>query len=182
MKNQTTTAITPDTLADTDTQALLISTVGEQRYGLPITSVVRIVEIVTITPLPNAPSIIQGIINVQGKVVPAMELRHRFGLPRQAYGLHTPIILAEMNGDGQMLGLIVDTVEDVIHVPQAGLEITEAFVPAELMDWMAAQAAHLAGVAKVDRQMIPVLEVRALLTQTEQTELSQALANDLSLA
>jgi len=182
MKNQTATAVMPGVLADTDTEALLVSTVGEHRYGLPVTSVVRIVEMVTITPLPNAPSIIQGIINVQGKVVPVMELRHRFGLCRQAYGLHTPIILADMNGDGRMLGLIVDTVEDVIHVPRASLEITEAFVPPELMEQMATHAAHLAGVAKVDRQMIPVLEVRVLLTQTEEIELSQALANDLSLA
>jgi hypothetical protein len=41
-----------------------------------------------------------------------IDLRHRFGLPAQAYGLHAPIILADISGDGRILGLIVDAVAD----------------------------------------------------------------------
>lgn len=166
MSNQTATAST-----STDTLALLTFTVGGQTYSLPVTSVVRIIEMVSITRLPGVPDTIQGIINLQGKTVPVIDLRLRLGLSWQAYGLHTPIILAEMNGDGQVLGLIVDTVEDVLNVPHKSLEMTETVVPAELMGQMAIQAAHLAGVAKIERQMILVLNVHALLTPTEQTQL-----------
>jgi purine-binding chemotaxis protein CheW len=175
MSNQTATAST-----STDTLALLTFTVGGQTYSLPVTSVVRIIEMVTITRLPGVPDTIQGIINLQGKAVPVVDLRLRLGLSWQAYGLHTPIILTEMNGDGQVLGLIVDTVEDVLNAPHKSLEMTKSVVPAELMGQMAIQAARgsVAGVAKVERQMILVLNVHALLTPTEQIQLSETLATE----
>ena len=177
MKNQAVAASAPGVLTDTDAPALLVFTVGEQKCSLPITSVVRIIEMVAITPLPNAPAIIQGIINVQGNVVPVIDLHCRFGLgKRQAYGLHTPIILADISGKNRMVGLIVDTVEVVVHVPREKLEITEMFVPPELAGQTVSQTAHLAGVAEIDHQMIPVLNVRTLFSPIEQTKLSQALS------
>lgn len=179
MTDQTIAATSSSILANTDTLALLVFTADGQKYSLPITSVVRIVEMVTITPLPNVPLAIQGIINLQGKVVVMIDLRCRFGLPKQPYGLHTPIILVEINKNGQIMGLIVDTVEDVVHISSKELEIIETFLPPQLIEEMTLPVAYLAGVFKVDRQMIPVLNVQALLTTPEQTELSQVLSNDI---
>jgi purine-binding chemotaxis protein CheW len=170
-----TTSTTPKTSYQSDSLAMLTFKVAEQVYGLPVTNVVRIIEMVTITRLPDAPDFIQGIINLHGKTVPIMDLRHRFGLSQRPYGLHTPIILADMTGDGHLLGLIVDTVEDVLNISPEDLEITETIVPTELVGQMTTQAGHLAGVAKVDRQMILILNVRALLNPIEQDTLSQVL-------
>jgi len=128
---------------------------------------------VTITYLPDVPDTIQGIINLQGRAVPVMDLRQRFGLPHQPYGLHTPIILVNMEGD-RMLGLIVDAVEDVLEVVAKNMEMTEAIVPSAL----SSGTAPLAGVAKVNRQMILILNAQGLLSQTEHHELSQALGID----
>lgn len=161
---------------------MLTFNVAGQVYGLPVTDVVRIIEMVTITQLPDAPGIIQGIINLQGKTVPVMDLRYRFGLPQKAYGLHTPIILADMGSDERMMGLIVDAVEDVIEVPTEDLEMTETIMPADLAGQMSAQAGHLVAVAKIDRQMILVLSVRALLSPTEQIDLSRVLGSDDKLS
>jgi purine-binding chemotaxis protein CheW len=161
-----------------DIYALLTFKVAEQVYALPVTHVVRIIEMVTITQLPDSPDMIQGIINLQGKAVPVMDMRHRFGLSKKEYGLHTPIILADM-GKERMLGLVVDAVEDVLEVPAADLEITETIMPAGMADRMASQAGHLASVAKIDRQMILVLNVKALLSATEHIELSQALGDEV---
>jgi purine-binding chemotaxis protein CheW len=172
---------TSKTLLDTNTLTLLTFTVADQTYGLPVTNVVRIIEMVTITQLPDVPETIQGIINLQGKAVPVMDLRRRFALPHKAYGLHTPIILANLNGDGRMLGLIVDAVEDVLEIAAENLEITETIVSAELAEQMAIQSAPLAGVAKVDRQMILVLNVGVLMSQVEHIKLSQALGLDSGL-
>ncbi|MBN1219695.1 MAG: chemotaxis protein CheW [Anaerolineae bacterium] len=175
--------------------ALLTFRVAGQVYGLPVTDVARIIEMVTITQLPDSPEMIQGIINLQGKAVPVMDLRHRFGLPHKAYGLHTPIILADVeydsghhdgghhdggHQDGRMLGLIVDAVEDVIEIPAEDLETTEAIVPTDLAGQMNTRAGHLASIAKIDRQMILVLNVRALLSPTEQMKLLQALGSELT--
>ncbi len=161
---------------EADRLTLLTFKVGGQTYGLPVTSVVRIIEMVTITHLPGAPDSVQGIINLGGKAVPVMDLGQRFGLPGQAYGLHTPIILTDVVNDGRTaapVGLIVDTVEQVLEVPTKNLEITETIVPAKLVEQMTTQMAYLDMVAKVDRQMILVLNVQALLTPIEQTKLSQ---------
>lgn len=166
---------TPKTSYRPDAVPLLTFKLAEQVYGLPVINVARIIEMVAITQLPDAPDIIQGIINLHGKAVPVVDLRHRLGLPRQAYGLHTPIILADMTGDGHLLGLIVDTVEDVLNISPEDLEITETIVPTDLVEQMTTHAGHLAGVAKVDRQMILILNVRALLSSVEQDKLSQVL-------
>ena len=159
------------------TLALLTFKVARQEYGLPVTSVVRIIEMVTITHLPGAPNTIQGIINLQGRAVPVIDLRRRFGLPLKPYGLHTPIILVDVDEGSRMMGLIVDMVEYVRDINPENLEIAETIVPAQLAGQMAVEAAHLAGVAKIDRQMILILNVRALLTQTEQSRLSKVMGN-----
>lgn len=168
MSDATTAEATTQSTASLIT--LLTFDVAEQAYGLPVTDVVRIIEMVTITHLPDVPDTIQGIINLQGKAVPVMDLRQRFGLPHQAYGLHTPIILVNMDGD-RMLGLIVDAVEDVLEVVAKNMEMTDDIVPAKL----SSGAAPLAGVAKLNRKMILILNVQGLLNQTEHIELSQAL-------
>ena len=171
-----------DTFSDTSSPSpsltLLTFKVAEQVYGLAVLDVMRIIEMVTITQLPDAPKHIQGIINLQGKTVPVMDLRQRFGLSKKAYGLHTPIILAEIAGDGRMLGLIVDTVEDVVEIPAKDLEMSETVVPAKLVNQMVTQTGHLAGVAKINRQMVLILNIWALLSPAEHVELSQALGDD----
>ncbi len=161
--------------------ALLTFTVAGQMYGLPVTQVIRLIEMVTITQLPGVSDLIQGIINLGGKAVPVLDLRRRFGLPPQAYGLHTPIILVEIDMGHRILGLIVDTVEQVLDVAGDDLEITEAIVPTELTSQMAVGAAHLAGVAKVDRQMILILNLPALFTPADKASLSKTLVDPLGL-
>ena len=161
-----------------DRLPLLTFTVAGQMYGLPVHQVVRIIEMVTITRLPGVPDLIQGVINLGGKTVPVMDLRHRFGLPSQAYGLHTPIILVEIDMGHRIFGLIVDAVEQVLDVAGADLEIAEAVVPPELAYPMTGGADHLAGVAKVDRQMILVLNAPALLTPTDKVSLAKTLADE----
>ena len=157
------------------TLALLVFKVNDQLYGLPVTSVVRIIEMVTLTPLPGAPEVIEGMINLQGRVVPVMALRRRFNLPACAYGLHTPIILVDLISQDHILGLIVDTVEDVLEVSVDDLELAETIVPPELITQMVSRAAYLAGIAKVDRRLILVLNVHTLLNPVVRDQLPQAL-------
>ena len=157
--------------------ALLTFTVAGQIYGLPVKQVVRIIEMVTIIQLPGVPDLIQGVINFSGKVVPVIDMRRRFELSPQAYGLHTPIVLVEIDAGHGILGLIVDTVKQVLEVSGTDLEITEAVVPTEFANQMTFGAAHLAGVAKVDREMILVLNVPHLLSPDDKASLSTTLAD-----
>jgi len=168
-------AVESTTKSSVTLATLLTFTVADQMYGLPVTDVVRIIEMVSITHLPDVPDTIQGIINLQGRAVPVMDIRHRFGLPHQPYGLHTPIVLVNIDDD-RILGIIVDAVEDVLEVVAKNMETAEAVVPSELISGN--KRAPLAGVAKLNRQMILILNAQGLLSQIEYVELSQALAFD----
>ena len=162
-------------ITESNTLALLVFTVGDQTYGIPVTNVVRIIEMVTITYLPGAPDTIKGIINLQGNTVPIIDLRHRFNASTQNYGLNTPIILVNANNTGQILGLISDTVNDVIHIPDSNLEMFEMVMPGNLAEQVTTQAAYLAGITKFEGQIILILNSDAVLTHTEQVNLSKAL-------
>src|SRR5262245_60266968 len=110
--------------------AMLTFRLEGQEYGLPVTEVAQIIEMVTLSHLPQAPFAIQGLINLHGKIVAVMDLRLRFGLPFQPYSLHTPIILVNLKE--QKLGLIVDTVEEVVEISAADLESSDMIIPADL--------------------------------------------------
>ncbi len=73
---------------------VVIFTLDEQRYALRLSSVERALSAVDITPLPKAPQIVLGIINIQGEIVPVVNMRARFGLPERGMGLSDQIILA----------------------------------------------------------------------------------------
>lgn len=157
--------------------SILTFQLGGQVYGLPITDVAQIIEMVTLTHLPQAPAAIQGVINLHGKIVPVLDLRLHFGIPPQPYQLHTPIILADLKG--QILGLIVDSVEEVLEIAGTDLETSDIILPAELIH--AVNGTHpityLAGVAKVARRLIPLLKTEAILSQAEQSQLLEKIAS-----
>ena len=66
---------------DPRTREVLVFEVEGQRYGLPTADVRELVRAVTITPLPNAPAVIEGVVNVRGRVLPVLDMRARFRLP-----------------------------------------------------------------------------------------------------
>jgi purine-binding chemotaxis protein CheW len=130
---------------------------------------------VALTPLPGAPEPIVGVINLQGKVVPILDARLRFGLPQRVYGLYTPIILLEISPVGQMLGLVVDTVEQVVEILPHQFTTAQTIMPTNMVEQMKTQAAYLAGIAMVKQQLIVALSVETLLSLSEQHLLTQAL-------
>ncbi len=64
------------------------------RYALPLTSVEQVVRAVEVTPLPDAPDIIMGVINVHGRVVPVVDIRRRFRLPARALSAGDQLVIA----------------------------------------------------------------------------------------
>ena len=168
--------------SENDTQAaetmlsVLTFTSAGQRYGLSVMDVVQIIEMVTITCLPNTPTAIKGIINVRGQIVPVLDLRLRFGLAAVPYRLHTPIILVDYQTC--MMGIVVDQMGEVLTLTSNNLMSVEMFLPTDLLNFQtdAHRLAFLAGVGQLDRQMIPILHLPAILSNIEYQQLSDALA------
>lgn len=98
---------------------LLTFYIGEQLYALAVEPVVQIVSMVTITPIPQASAIAKGIINVHGEAVPVVDLCRHLGKSDSHFYYHTPIIL--INIKEHLVGLIVDSVSDMLSVPATSI-------------------------------------------------------------
>jgi purine-binding chemotaxis protein CheW len=88
---------------------------GSQTFALPIAPVRQIIEMVTITSLPQVNQTLAGVINFHCTLVPVINLRRHLNLAEAPLQLHTPIIL--VNISERLVGLIVDQVLDVLERP-----------------------------------------------------------------
>lgn len=73
-----------------------------------------------VTRVPNAPHHVDGVINLRGKVIPIIDLRCRFGMPRKEHDKHTRIVVVELSG--RVLGFVVDAVREVLRIPRSVTE------------------------------------------------------------
>lgn len=99
---------------------------GAEEYGLPVLKVREIIKVMDITQVPQVPGYVRGVINLRGKVIPVIDLRLKFGLPSQDYTERTCIIVVDvaMPDLSVMMGIIVDSVSEVLNI--AGAEIDPA--------------------------------------------------------
>jgi len=97
-----------------NSELYLTFAVGDEDYGLEISVVTEIINVQTITDVPELPAYIKGIINLRGKIIPVMDVRIRFNKDQQEYNDRTCIIVVDAQGTG--IGLIVDTVRGVMDI------------------------------------------------------------------
>ena len=103
-----------DTMADED--QYLTFRLNEQNYGIPILEVQEIKGWDEVTPIPNSPVYIRGVLNLRGTIVPIIDLRLRFGLQERDYDDFTVIIIVNIRD--RLAGLVVDSVSDVINATE----------------------------------------------------------------
>jgi len=94
--------------------------VGRETYGVPITSLHEIVRVPTITAVLDAPSYMEGVINLRGKIVSVIDLRKRFGAKEIVTSKRNRILVLEHQG--KLAGLIVDSASDVLKIPPTDIE------------------------------------------------------------
>lgn len=133
-------------------------------HALPLELVDRVVRNVDITPLPKAPAIVLGVINVQGRVIPVVNIRQRFRLNRREPGLDDQLIIARM--PGRSVALLVDEVTGVLEYSEGESLPAEAIVPG---------TDHVAGVVKQSDGMVLIHDLARFLSLDEERELDEAL-------
>ncbi len=146
---------------------LVVFQLEQQTYALPIESVVQIIEMVTITPIPQVNRLMEGVINVRGVAVPVVNLRCHLGLPEAPLQLHTPIILIQVSG--RMIGLIIDEGIDVLSLPADRIARPADFLPQGL-----SVAPILQGVAHARNGMALLLDPEHLFLPDQVEALIQA--------
>jgi purine-binding chemotaxis protein CheW len=110
-----------DEAAGTELRELLVIWLDEDPYALPIERVREIVRLRPITPVPRVPASVRGVISLRGEIVQVLDLRCRLELPAIASGLdlrrHRIVVLS--GEDGQLAGVLVDRVSEVLRTPAA---------------------------------------------------------------
>ncbi|MBI5486046.1 MAG: chemotaxis protein CheW [Deltaproteobacteria bacterium] len=107
--------------------ALVVFRLGQVRYALHLESVERVLPAVEATPLPGAPEIVAGAINVAGRVLAVLDIRRRFGHPARAIEVDDHLILARTAKRSVILP--VDAVADVVQVDAGQITAAERVVP-----------------------------------------------------
>jgi purine-binding chemotaxis protein CheW len=143
---------------------LIIFTLDDQRYGLSLHAAQRVVRMVAITPLPDAPDVILGVVNFHGQVIPVINVRGRFRLPKREIALTDQLLVAHTAS--RPVALVVDTVLDVIANPEQKLIATENILP---------KIAYVEGVVKLPDGLILIHDLDTFLSLEEERSLDHAL-------
>ncbi len=137
---------------------------GDRRYALHLRAVQRVVRAVEITLLPKAPEIVLGIINLRGKIIPALDMRRRFRLPEKETGLDDHFIIAATSR--RTVALPVDSVEGVIGINEAEVTAAAAIFPG---------LEHVEGAVTLKDGMVLVHDLERFFSLDEETALDEAL-------
>src|ERR1700739_4010282 len=139
--------------------------IGNETYGVRIGSVREIVRVPEITAVPNAPDVIEGVINLRGKIIPVMDLRKRFGSGGVQPDKKNRILVVEL--DSKLVGLIVSSASEVLKIPPSEIE-SPGSVFAE------GESSSVTGVGKLRGRLIILLDIARLLRQSEFKKLEEA--------
>lgn len=157
-----------------DVVQLVTFKVGVEEYGLDIRSITEVVRPLKITPLPRMPQFIEGVVNLRGIIIPVVDLRKRFAISRAADDPKKMRMLiargAVAGASGavrDLLGLIVDSVQEVLHVPQKDIEPAPEAATGE-------HAGFLSGMCKVGDRLIILFDIARILSPQERSALAAA--------
>lgn len=143
------------------TEQYLTFIMADEEYGVDILAVQEIRGWESATPVPNSPSYLKGVINLRGTIVPIMDLRLRFDLPKINYGEETVVVVLKIftSTGTRTMGIIVDAISDVYDVPigeakNKGLGDNQ-------------NSNFIKGLVTVKKNMVILLELENLLTIDE---------------
>ena len=131
---------------------------GDEEYGIDIQKVQELRGYDAVTAIANAPACIKGVVNLRGIIVPIIDMRIRFNLGSPVYDQFTVVII--LNIAGRIVGMVVDSVSDVITLGPAQIK------PAPAMG-AGVDTDYLMGLGTLDERMIILLDIDRLMSSDE---------------
>src|SRR6185295_4330094 len=135
---------------------LVAFSLDDHAYALHLRAVERVVHVVEVTRLPDAPGIVAGIVNVHGQVIPVVDIRKRFLLPEREPELSDQLIIACTSR--RAVALIADSVSGVVECDQADVIAAEAILPG---------MEYIKGIAKLKDGMLLIHDLDSFLSLEE---------------
>lgn len=137
----------------------------EQQYALPLATVQRVVRMVEVTRLPNAPEVVLGVIDFQGNIIPVVSMRKRFGFAEPEGSVSDQLIVAEAGT--RSVALVVNSVIGVLE--RTTEEVTEA-------GKVVSGAQYLEGITRLEGGMVFIHDLHRFLSKDEEQQLDGLLA------
>ncbi|EJN07549.1 MULTISPECIES: chemotaxis protein CheW [unclassified Herbaspirillum] len=136
----------------------LAFTLGKEEYGIDILKVQEIRGYEAVTRIANSPEFIKGVVNLRGIIVPIVDMRIKFQLGEPTYDQFTVVII--LNISGRVVGMVVDSVSDVITLTQ------EQIKPAPEMG-TTFDSDYLIGLGTLDQRMLILVDIDKLMSSAE---------------
>ena len=145
-----------------DTDQFLTFMMSTEEYGVDILRVQEIRGWENVTPIPNCPEYIKGVINLRGTIVPLVDLRERFGLESVEYGPTTVVIVLKVIGEEseRIMGIVVDAVSDVYNIKDEDMKPAPDFGSVVSIEFVQ-------GLATIDEKMLIILDIDVMLNSTD---------------
>lgn len=143
---------------------LIAFALDNHKFALPLPSVERIVRIVEITRLPKAPEIVIGIVNMQGRIIPVVDIRKRFRLPEREITLNDNLVITQTSR--RLVGIVVDMLCGVVECPEQEIIMADNILPS---------AEYVEGVAKLKDGLIIIHNIDKFLSFEEEKMLGDAI-------
>jgi purine-binding chemotaxis protein CheW len=149
---------------------VVVFLLDDRRYGLRLSTVERVVHMVEITPLPKAPPIVMGIVNLWGRVIPVFNIRKRFGLEERDPDPNDHLVIA--NTSRRTVGLIVDEASGIVEQTAGEVVNPEGILPG---------IEYIEGVVKREDGMILIHDLDLFLSIDEENALDGAMEKPLEV-
>jgi len=138
--------------------------IGSELYALDIMRIKEIIRPQKLTPIPKAPSFIEGVINLRGVVIPVADLRKRFDQPISEANRKNRIVVCSLSG--RIIGLMVDEVTEVKRFGRQEIAPAPQFIDGP-------EAHYFLGVARRDEDLIMLIDLEKVLSSDEKIELQK---------
>ena len=152
---------------EVEAREFLTFRLGSESYGIEILKVQEIRGYEVPTAIANAPPFIKGVINLRGVIVPILDLRIKFRLEQANYDEFTVAII--LNVAGRVVGVVVDSVSDVLTLAVDSIRATPEFASATF------DTKYITGLATVDERMLILLDIEKLMTGADMALVDSAL-------
>ena len=152
-------------MATPSPREVLLFTLEQQRYALPLEDVRELVRAVRLTPLPRAPAVVEGLFSLRGELLPVLDMRRRFRLPARALRPSDHFIIAQV--DARAVALRVDRAEGLLALEPGLLDATPRMLPG---------VGYVAGALKLPDGLVLLHDLRTFLSAAEAMQLETALA------
>ncbi len=136
----------------------LAFTLGSEEYCIDILKVQEIRGYEIVTPIPNTPAFMKGVVNLRGIIVPIIDLRIKLDLSKVDYDQFTVVII--LNIRGRVVGVVVDSVSDVIALEAGEIKPAPQMGAAISMD-------YIDGLVTIDQRMLIIIDIEKLATMEE---------------